>query len=273
MRAWSTAPVTPGASQFAQFNRTGTSRTRTNDGKSRYDGLQMKVDRRFRNGLMVTNTYTLSRSSDYVNENTTIGTPIDFGLSWGRSNFDRTHNYVLSAIYELPWGPGKRWMNRLHDGQDHRRLAGERSVRRAVGDAADDHRQRRAAQHARQHRVRQPQRRTQGARRPRPRPAVLRSDGVLAAAGGAAGQPAPEQRSRGARLLAARSGAVQAVPDRLDSATPSSGIDAFNAPDATRWGNPNTGFSTATGNTFGQITGLAGQTTQRVIRFGGRFAF
>ena len=47
----------------------------------------------------------------------------------------------------------------------------------------------------------------------------------------------------------------------------------FNAPDAIRWGNPNTGFSTATGNTFGQITGLAGQTTQRIIRFGGRFVF
>lgn len=50
-------------------------------------------------------------------------------------------------------------------------------------------------------------------------------------------------------------------------------IDAFNAPNAIRWGNPTTGFSTATGNTFGQITGLAGQTTQRMIRFGGRFAF
>src|SRR4029453_14789399 len=56
-----------GRAQFAPFNRTGTSRTRSNDGKSRYDGLQMKVDRRFRNGLMVTNTYTISRSSDYVN--------------------------------------------------------------------------------------------------------------------------------------------------------------------------------------------------------------
>ena len=40
-----------------------------------------------------------------------------------------------------------------------------------------------------------------------------------------------------------------------------------------RWGNPNTGFSTAAGNTFGQVTGLAGQTTQRLVRFGGRFAF
>ena len=99
-----------GRAQFAPFNRTGTSRTRTNDGKSQYHGLQMKLDRRFRNGLMVTNSYTLSRSMDYVNENTTIGTPIDFELSWGRSNFDRLHSYTLSTIYELPLGPGKRWM-------------------------------------------------------------------------------------------------------------------------------------------------------------------
>ena len=60
-----------GRPQFAQFNRTGTNRTRTNDNKSEYNGLQMKVDRRFRNGFMVTNSYTLSRSYDYVNENGT----------------------------------------------------------------------------------------------------------------------------------------------------------------------------------------------------------
>ena len=70
----------------------------------------MKVDRRFQNGFLVMNSYTFSRSKDLVNENTTIGTPIDFDLSWARSNFDRTHNYVLTTIYELPWGPGKRWM-------------------------------------------------------------------------------------------------------------------------------------------------------------------
>jgi hypothetical protein len=38
-----------------------------------------------------------------------------------------------------------------------------------------------------------------------------------------------------------------------------------------RWGNPNTGFSTAAGNNFGQITGTTG--SQRTFRFGGRFVF
>src|SRR5262249_6392858 len=50
-------------------------------------------------------------------------------------------------------------------------------------------------------------------------------------------------------------------------------VDSYNVTNSVRWGNPGTGFSTATGNTFGQITGTAGQTGQRVFRFGGRFSF
>src|SRR5439155_26558559 len=99
-----------GRPQFAQFNRTGNSRTRTNLGKSRYNGLQVKFDRRFMNGLLITNSYTLGRSKDYAQENGGINTPIDFNLSWARSDTDRLHNYVLSTVYELPWGPNKRWM-------------------------------------------------------------------------------------------------------------------------------------------------------------------
>ena len=47
--------------------------------------------------------------------------------------------------------------------------------------------------------------------------------------------------------------------------------EVFNVTNSVRWGNPNTGFSTAAGNTFGQIAGTTGG--QRSIRFGGRFAF
>jgi len=100
-----------GRPQFAPFNRTGTSRVRTNDGKSHYNAMQVKVDRRFRNGILVTNSYTLGRSWDYVSENNSLSTPIDYELSWGRSEFDRLHSYTLSALYELPFGPGKKWLS------------------------------------------------------------------------------------------------------------------------------------------------------------------
>ena len=48
-------------------------------------------------------------------------------------------------------------------------------------------------------------------------------------------------------------------------------VDAYNVTNSVRWGNPNTGFSTATGNTFGQVTGTTG--SQRSLRFGARFVF
>ncbi len=35
-------------------------------------------------------------------------------------------------------------------------------------------------------------------------------------------------------------------------------VDAFNTTNSVRWGNPTTGYSVATGNTFGQITGTNG---------------
>ena len=30
--------------------------------------------------------------------------------SWGRAGFDRTHNYASTVIYDLPIGPGRRWL-------------------------------------------------------------------------------------------------------------------------------------------------------------------
>ena len=122
-----------GRPQFAPYNRTGTTRIRSNDNKSEYNALQMKVDRRFSNGLLLMNLYTFSKSMDLVNENTTIGTPIDFDLSWARSNFDRTHNYVLDGDLRAAVGPGQALDERQPARQDRRRLATERSLQRAVG--------------------------------------------------------------------------------------------------------------------------------------------
>ena len=62
----------PGRPQFAAFGRTGTSRERTNLGKSKYNAMQVKVDRRFKNGILVTNSYTLGRGWDYTSENTRL---------------------------------------------------------------------------------------------------------------------------------------------------------------------------------------------------------
>jgi hypothetical protein len=72
-------------------------------GKTRYNGLQMKLDRRFRGGWLVTNSYTFSRARDYANDNGGPSTPIEPERSWGYGNFDRTHVFVSSFVWSLPW--------------------------------------------------------------------------------------------------------------------------------------------------------------------------
>jgi hypothetical protein len=80
--------------------------------KTDYNSLQMKLDRRFSGGLLVTSSYTLGRGLSYVNgdSNTTIATPADIQLSWARTDQDRLHSLVESFLYQLPVGPDRRWL-------------------------------------------------------------------------------------------------------------------------------------------------------------------
>ena len=259
-----------GRPQFAQFNRTGVSRTRTNTGKSQYHGLQMKLDRRFQNGLMITNSYTLSKSMDYANENTGIGTPIDFDLSWARSNSDRLHNYVASTIYQLPFGPGKRWMTDSLAGKiiggwqistlfvaqsgTPLNITGNGTLLNTPGNTAF---------------------------------ADLNGDNTVLGNLGpgllyfdpsvyslpAANAQGNMQRNGGPEGPGfwQLDGALFKRFAIRGSSYAEFRVDAFNVTNSVRWGNPNTGYSIATGNTFGQITGTTGG--QRTIRFGARFVF
>ena len=259
-----------GRPQFAQFNRTGNNRTRTNSGKSEYHGLQIKLDRRFKHGLMVTNSYTLSRSKDYANENTGLGTPIDWEKSWGLSNFNRTHNYVLTTIYDLPLGPGKRWLGegmagRILGGWQVSTLfiaqsglpltiGGNGALLNTPGNSA-------FAERIGTERV-------LGGLGP----------GLLYFDPAAYALPAPGVQGNMSRNSGPTGPGFWELNGALFKRFMFGGsrygefrVDAFNVTNSVRWGNPNTGFSTAAGNTFGQITGTTGG--QRMIRFGGRFAF
>ena len=259
-----------GRPQFAPFGRTGTSRTRTNLGKSRYNGLQIKVDRRFQNGLLVTNSYTLGRSKDIAQENGGIGTPIDFNLSWARSDTDRLHNYVLSAVYELPWGPKKHWMSDSTLGKiiggwqvsgllvaqsgQSLTIGGSGTLLNTPGSSAyvnlnGDNK-------------------ILGGLGPGllyfdPSVYSLPPAGVQGNMKRHSGPEGPGfWQLDGALFKRFALGASRYGEFR---------VDAYNVTNSVRWGNPTTGFSTSTGNTFGQITGTTGG--QRTIRFGGRFAF
>jgi hypothetical protein len=258
-----------GRPQFAQFGRTGTSRARTNLGKSQYNGLQVKVDRRFMNGLLVTNSYTLGRSRDLAQENTGIGTPIDFDLSWARSDTDRLHNYVASAVYELPWGPHRRWMT---DSTLGKIVGGWQLSSLFIAQSG--------------------QALTIGGNSQLNTPgntAFVNLNGENKVLGGLGPGLLYFDPSVYSLPPAGVQGNMKrhSGPDgpgfwELDSALfkrfglggsryGEFRVDVYNVTNSVRWGNPNTGFSTATGNNFGTITGTTG--SQRTMRFGARFAF
>jgi hypothetical protein len=67
-----------------------------------YNSLQAKVDRRFRNGFLLTTSYTLSRATNYSGE-TDIDTPADIERSKGRPDFDRTHVFAASFLWDTPF--------------------------------------------------------------------------------------------------------------------------------------------------------------------------
>jgi carboxypeptidase family protein len=97
---------------FVKFGRTAS----TNGDipvKSQYHSMQVKVDRRMRGGLLVTNSYTLGRAYSYSNGDGTrpeIATPAALERSWSRTTFDSTHSFTSSFVYLLPWGPQGSWL-------------------------------------------------------------------------------------------------------------------------------------------------------------------
>ena len=98
---------TAGQPLNAKYGKTASVENLAWKGKSKYNGLQVKLDRRFRNGWLITNSYTLSSAWDYNNDNNAPSTPAQPELSFGHINRDRKHTYVSSFVWSLPWFKSK----------------------------------------------------------------------------------------------------------------------------------------------------------------------
>ncbi len=85
---------------------------KTTGGSDSYNALQATLSRRFDTGLTLNAQYTFARSYGNTagsNEARTLATNFDFEDDRGYNNFDVRHTFNLSAIYGLPFGPGKRY--------------------------------------------------------------------------------------------------------------------------------------------------------------------
>jgi hypothetical protein len=90
-----------------------------NEGKYRYNALQVELRRRLGQGVAFQVNYTFSKSltdilSDVNADQNRQGTFLDNNrpnLNYGRADYDRTHALNANFIVELPFGKGKRFLN------------------------------------------------------------------------------------------------------------------------------------------------------------------
>jgi hypothetical protein len=77
-----------------------------NCASSSYHALQTKATKRFSNGFSLLAHYTWSKSFNYDGDYF----PYDAKLNYGPTDADRTHTFVASSLYELPFGKGKKFL-------------------------------------------------------------------------------------------------------------------------------------------------------------------
>lgn len=85
-------------------------------GLSNYNSLQVKGERRFKDGLSFLSAYTFSRSIDTGSDvYSTSPNPYEYyKFNRGLSSADQTHRFTLAAIYELPVGRQRKYLNELN---------------------------------------------------------------------------------------------------------------------------------------------------------------
>ena len=103
-----------GRPYFAKYGRTASETLYFAGYNTRYNSVQMKLDRRFAGSLAVTTSYTYGKGMGYQS-----GDDGGLGQNWyinprrnyARNDFDRRHTFTQSYVYDLPFGKGKRFLS------------------------------------------------------------------------------------------------------------------------------------------------------------------
>jgi hypothetical protein len=77
-----------------------------NDAASTYNAFEVKVEKRFSQGLQFLTHYTYAHANNYTDSYYAI----DHSIAWGPADFNRNHVFVFNTVYELPFGRGHKFM-------------------------------------------------------------------------------------------------------------------------------------------------------------------
>jgi hypothetical protein len=86
-----------------------------NDASSNYNALEIKVDKRFNQGLQFIAHYTFAHANAYNNNYYAVSHPI----AYGPNDFVRNHVFVVNTVYELPFGKGKTFLGNSSRAMDY----------------------------------------------------------------------------------------------------------------------------------------------------------
>jgi hypothetical protein len=115
-----TVPLGQLLSPFPQYQ--GVQNVQANVGDSTYHALQVKVEKRFQSGGTILGSYTFSKLISPVNNapsgsldginggDSTIQNYYDLRSEKALADFDTRHRLVVSYVYDLPLGKGKRFL-------------------------------------------------------------------------------------------------------------------------------------------------------------------
>ena len=88
---------------FAQFGLTDPIFDKCDCTSSNYNALQTRIEKRFTRGLQMQAHYTWSKALNYDQDYFAIQP------HYGLVDFNRKHVFVLSSVYDLPFGRGKQY--------------------------------------------------------------------------------------------------------------------------------------------------------------------
>jgi outer membrane receptor protein involved in Fe transport len=82
-----------------------------NVGSSNYHGLVASVEHHYSSGFSVLGSYTFSKALGVPWQDQFTWHPLDLAKDRGHVAWDMNQNLTINAIYELPFGRGKKWAN------------------------------------------------------------------------------------------------------------------------------------------------------------------
>jgi len=100
---------------YPQYNNINTGSGGDHSGHSSYHSLILKVTRRYAANLMIDSSYVFSKMFTDNDSVWGSGAAMDHfnrRLDKALSNSDRTHEAKINYVYDLPIGPGKKWLKK-----------------------------------------------------------------------------------------------------------------------------------------------------------------